>query len=240
MSKHYHIAVLGAGPGGYVAALKTAQMGASVVVVEKENLGRTCLNYGCIPSKAILGSAELLHHLRHAAEMGIDVPAGASANWPKIQARKDKILQTLRTGIKGLLGARKVTIVKGRASLTGIGKVVVNKAGASPKEFTADKTILAVGSVPSRIPSWPTDVNVVCTSDQRVPLVQANGTGTLQPGHPLHEIGVGSFQNQIVMVAGSCKTRAPASPLSDTPRLSGSHTDQCRQGKCPGAGLHGS
>jgi dihydrolipoamide dehydrogenase len=166
MSKHYNIAVLGAGPGGYVAALKAAQMGASVVVVEKENLGGTCLNYGCIPSKAILGSAELLHHLRHAAEMGIDVPAGASANWPKIQARKDKILQTLRTGIKGLLGARKVAIVQGRASLTGVGKVVVNKAGASPEEFTADKTILAVGSVPSRIPSWPTDVNVVCTSDE--------------------------------------------------------------------------
>lgn len=166
MSKHYTIAVLGAGPGGYVAALKAAQMGASVVVVEKEHLGGTCLNNGCIPSKAILGSAELMHHIRHAAEMGIDVPAGAAVNWAKIQARKDKVLQTLRTGIKGLLGARKVTVLQGRATLAGPGKVVVAKAAGAPEEFTADKTILAVGSIPSRVPSWPTDVQVVCTSDE--------------------------------------------------------------------------
>ena len=166
MSKHYTMAVLGAGPGGYVAALKAAQMGANVVIVEKEHLGGTCLNYGCIPSKALLGSAELMHHIQHAAEMGLDVPAGTMVNWPKIQARKDKVLQTLRTGIKGLLGARKVTIYSGRAVLAGPGKVVVSKTAGAPEEFTADKIILAVGSVPSRIPSWPTDVNVVCTSDE--------------------------------------------------------------------------
>lgn len=166
MSKHYTIAILGAGPGGYVAALKAAQMGASVALVEKEYLGGTCLNYGCIPSKALLGSAELMHHVQHAAEMGIDVPPGAAVNWPKIQARKDKILQALRTGIKGLLGARKVAIYPGRASVAGVGKVVVTKTAGAPEEFTADKIILAVGSVPSRIPGWPTDANVVCTSDE--------------------------------------------------------------------------
>jgi len=166
MSKHYTIAVLGAGPGGYVAALKAAQMGASVVLVEKEHLGGTCLNYGCIPSKALLGSAELLHHVQHAAEMGIDVPAGATANWPKIQSRKDKVLLTLRTGIKGLLGARKVTVLQGRAALAGAGKIVVSKQAGEAEHFTADKLILAVGSVPSWIPGWPTDVSVVCTSDE--------------------------------------------------------------------------
>ena len=166
MSKHYTIAVLGAGPGGYVAALKAAQMGASTVIVEKEHLGGTCLNYGCIPSKAILGSAELMHHVQHAAEMGIEVPAGAVVNWGKIQSRKDKVLQTLRTGIKGLLAARKVTVLSGRAALAGPGKVVVSASGGATEEFTADKVILAVGSVPSRIPGWPTDANVVCTSDE--------------------------------------------------------------------------
>ena len=166
MSKHYTIAVLGAGPGGYVAALKAAQMGANVVLVEKEYLGGTCLNYGCIPSKTILGSAELMHHIQHAAEMGIDVPSGAAVNWAKIQARKDKILQTLRGGIKSLLGARKVTVLQGRAALAGVGKVVVTGATGAPEEFTADKIILAVGSVPSRIPGWPADRNVVCTSDE--------------------------------------------------------------------------
>jgi dihydrolipoamide dehydrogenase len=166
MSKHYTIAVLGAGPGGYVAALKAAQMGASVVLVEKEHLGGTCLNYGCIPSKAILASAELIHHIRQAAELGIDVPPGAAVNWPKIQSRKDKVVQTLRTGIKGLLGARKVAVLQGRAALAGPGKVLVTNSAVAPEEFTADKIILATGSVPSRIPGWPTDVNVVCTSDE--------------------------------------------------------------------------
>ncbi len=166
MGKNYTIAVLGAGPGGYVAALKAAQMGASVAIVEKEHLGGTCLNYGCIPSKALLGSAELMHHVRHAAEMGIDVPVGTTVNWAKIQSRKDKVVQTLRAGIKGLLGARKVTIVGGRATLAGAGKVVVSKAAGGSDEFTADKIILAVGSVPSRIPGWPTDANIVCTSDE--------------------------------------------------------------------------
>jgi len=166
MSKHYTIAVLGAGPGGYVAALKAAQMGASVALVEKGHLGGTCLNNGCIPSKAILASAELLHHIHHAAELGIDVPAGAAVNWSKIQTRKDKILQTLRTGIKGLLGARKVTVFQGRAALAGVGKVVVTRPDSTPEEFKADKIILALGSIPSRIRGWPTDANVVCTSDE--------------------------------------------------------------------------
>ncbi|HOC57465.1 MAG TPA: dihydrolipoyl dehydrogenase [Verrucomicrobiota bacterium] len=166
MSKHYTIAVVGAGPGGYIAALKAAQMGASVVLVEKDHLGGTCLNNGCIPSKAILGSAELMHHIRHAAEMGIEVPAGAAVNWGKIQARKDKILQTLRAGIKGLMGARKVTVLQGRAVLAGAGQVAVTSSTGAPEKFTADKIILAVGSVPSRISGWPTDVNVVSTSDE--------------------------------------------------------------------------
>jgi len=166
MSKHYTIAVVGAGPGGYIAALKAAQMGASVVLVEKDHLGGTCLNNGCIPSKAILGSAELMHHIRHAAEMGIEVPAGSAVNWGSIQARKDKILQTLRAGIKGLMGARKVTVLQGRAVLAGAGQVAVTSSTGAPEKFTADKIILAVGSVPSRISGWPTDVNVVVTSDE--------------------------------------------------------------------------
>ncbi|MHB1306997.1 MAG: dihydrolipoyl dehydrogenase [Limisphaerales bacterium] len=166
MSKHYHIAVLGAGPGGYVAALKAAQLGASVALVEKEHLGGTCLNYGCIPSKAILASAELMHHVQHAAAMGIDVPAGTVVNWAKIQSRKDKVLQTLRTGIKGLLGARKVSVYAGRGIVAGAGKLVVTPTKGAAEELTADKLILAVGSVPSRIPGWPTDPAIVCTSDE--------------------------------------------------------------------------
>ncbi len=165
MSQHFDIAVLGAGPGGYVAALRAGQMGAKVAIVEKHHLGGTCLNYGCIPSKALLASAELLHHIHNAGELGVEVAGQATANWTKIQARKDKVLQSLRGGIKGLLGARKATLFTGQAVLNGAGKVVVNGTGAA-QEFTADKIILAVGSVPSRIPGWPTDPERVCTSDE--------------------------------------------------------------------------
>lgn len=166
MSKHFEVAVLGGGPGGYVAALKAAQLGANVALVEKGLLGGTCLNVGCIPSKAILASAELIEHIRHAGDMGVEVAGNITANWDKIQARKDKILQTLRGGIKSLLGARKVTIYNGFAALNGPGKIAVTKAGAPAEEFTANKVILATGSTPVRIPGWPTDPNIVCTSDE--------------------------------------------------------------------------
>lgn len=166
MSQHFDIAVLGGGPGGYVAALKAGQMGAKVALVEKEHLGGTCLNMGCIPSKALLASAELLHHIQHAGELGVDVVGTVSPNWPKIQSRKDKIIQVLRNGIRTLLNGRKVTLFAGRAKLDGLGKIAVEKTGSPAECFTADKVILAVGSVPSRIPGWPGDPQIVCTSDE--------------------------------------------------------------------------
>ncbi|MEI6564377.1 MAG: dihydrolipoyl dehydrogenase [bacterium] len=165
MSKHFDIAVLGAGPGGYVAALKAAQMGASTVIVEQSHVGGTCLNVGCIPSKALLASAELLHSIRGSAAMGVKVSGETTFDWPAIQVRKDKVLQGLRGGIKSLFGARQVTLMSGRAKLNGPGKVEVQGA-AGAEEFTADKIILAVGSIPARVPGWPTDPEVVCTSDE--------------------------------------------------------------------------
>jgi dihydrolipoamide dehydrogenase len=165
MSDHYDIAVIGGGPGGYVAALKAAQLGASVAIVEKHYLGGTCLNYGCIPSKALLASAELLHHIHHAGDLGVNVAGPVSFDWAKIQARKDKVLSTLRSGIGALLKARKATLHAGSATLNGQGKVVVQgEKGAA--DFTADQIILATGSTPARIPGWPTDANLVCTSDE--------------------------------------------------------------------------
>lgn len=166
MSKHFDIAVLGAGPGGYVAALKAGQMGASVAIVEKHHLGGTCLNYGCIPSKVLLASAELAHRVQHAAEMGVELAGQPSINWPKIQGRKDKVIQSLRTGIKGLLTARKVCIHQGQAHLDGPGKIVVSRSDGSAEQITAGKIILAVGSVPAKIPGWPSEPEVVCTSDE--------------------------------------------------------------------------
>jgi dihydrolipoamide dehydrogenase len=165
MSKHFDIAVIGGGPGGYVAALKAGQMGASVAIIEKGHLGGTCLNVGCIPSKALLASAELMHHFQHAADLGIEFAGKPIANWAAIQSRKDTIIQTLRGGVKGLLAARKVTLYQGRAALAGPGQIAIEQNGAT-QAITAAKTIIAVGSVPSRIPGWPTDPAIVCTSDE--------------------------------------------------------------------------
>jgi len=165
MSKHFDIAVIGGGPGGYVAALKAGQMGASVAIIEKGHLGGTCLNVGCIPSKALLASAALMHHFQHAAGLGVELAGKVSANWTTIQSRKDTIIQTLRGGVKGLLAARKVTLYQGRAALAGPGQIAIEQNG-STQTITASKTILAVGSVPSRIPGWPTDPAIVCTSDE--------------------------------------------------------------------------
>jgi dihydrolipoamide dehydrogenase len=129
------------------------------------HLGGTCLNNGCIPSKALLASAELLHHIQHAGDLGVQV-TGATFDWAKIQARKDKVLTMLRGGIKALFGGRKVAIFQGRAVLNGPGRIVVHKPDGSKEEITAAKVIIASGSVPSRIPGWPTDPNLVCTSDE--------------------------------------------------------------------------
>ena len=165
MSKPFDVVVLGAGPGGYVAALKAAQMGAATAVIEQGHLGGTCLNVGCIPSKTLLASAELLHAIKGAATLGVKVSGDVTFDWPVIQTRKDKVINTLRGGIKSLLAARKVTLVQGRARLNGPGKITVEgKAGT--EEIAASKIILATGSIPARIPGWPTDPERICTSDE--------------------------------------------------------------------------
>ena len=165
MGEHYDIAVIGSGPGGYIAALKAAQMGARAAVVEKEHLGGTCLNYGCIPSKALLASAELMHRIAHAGQFGVEAGGKASCNWGKVQSRKDKIVDTLRRGIQSLLAARKVGLYRGRGVLNGPGKIAVTRDDGADR-ITAEKVILAFGSVPSRIPGFPDDPQRVCTSDE--------------------------------------------------------------------------
>ncbi|MCD4824256.1 MAG: dihydrolipoyl dehydrogenase [Phycisphaerae bacterium] len=166
MSKHFDIAVIGSGPGGYVAALKAAQMGATVAVVEKNHLGGTCLNNGCIPSKALLATGELLHTIAQAGELGVTIDGSVSADWTKVQKRKNKVLAKLRAGIKGLLAARKVTVFNGLGKLDGPGKFTVTDKDGNVEKFTADKAILATGSTVFRVPGWPDDPAKVCTSDE--------------------------------------------------------------------------
>jgi dihydrolipoamide dehydrogenase len=168
MSEQYQILVIGAGPGGYVAALKAAQLGARVAIVEKNHLGGTCLNYGCIPSKALLSSAEMLHLVRHSDKWGVTVGGNIGFDWSQITGHKDKIIRQLRGGIAGLLKGRAVTHSAGNARFEGPGRVVITAADSDDRLVTADKVIIATGSAPMRIPGWPDDPAIVCTSDEAV------------------------------------------------------------------------
>ncbi|HOK66730.1 MAG TPA: dihydrolipoyl dehydrogenase [Anaerohalosphaeraceae bacterium] len=166
MTEHFSVAVIGSGPGGYIAALKAAQMGGKTAVIEKHLLGGTCLNYGCIPSKALLASAELLHRIRHCETLGVQVNGSVGFDWSAIQKRKDKVLAKLRGGIKGLFAARQVRLYEGTAALDGPGKIRITDGRGQIQTITAERIILAVGSVPARISGWPTDPEKVCTSDE--------------------------------------------------------------------------
>ena len=168
MTDHYQLLVIGAGPGGYVAALKAAQLGARVAVIEKHHLGGTCLNYGCIPSKALLSSAEMLHSVRQADKWGVKVEGGVGFNWAAITAHKDRTIRQLRGGIASLFKGRAVTSIAGRARFDAPGRVVVAAADGQELVLTADHIIIATGSEPMRIAGWPDDPAKVCTSDEAV------------------------------------------------------------------------
>ena len=165
---HFDIFVIGTGPGGYIAALKAAQMGARTAVVEQHHLGGTCLNFGCIPSKALLSSAEMLHSLQHADDWGVTVNGEIGFDWGKITEHKNRTLRRLRGGIASLFKGRGVAQLTGHGCFDASGRVVVTPSDGPPQVVTADKVIIATGSVPIRIPGWPDDPAAVCTSDEAV------------------------------------------------------------------------
>ena len=165
MSENFDLIVIGAGPAGYVAAIRAAQLGLKTACVEKQYLGGTCLNVGCIPSKALLESSELFETAQHKfKEHGI-VGENISLDFPKMIARKDKVVKQLTSGIGGLFKKNKVTHFAGEGKILGAGKVVVTANGDS-KELSARHIIIATGSVPIEIPSLPFDhKNIIDSTD---------------------------------------------------------------------------
>ena len=170
MAEKFNVVVIGSGPGGYGAAIRCAQRKASVAIIEKQHFGGTCLNCGCVPSKALLASAHTLLLARHAAMMGVDI-ATVSANWPKMQARKDAIVAGFRKGLQGLLTANKVKMFIGRGVVTAPGKIKVESESGSV-EVEADKIILATGSESVQIPSMPFDGQIIISSKEALNLTQ--------------------------------------------------------------------
>jgi len=170
MHDNFDIAVIGSGPGGYAAAIRCAQRGASVAVIEKHLIGGTCLNCGCIPSKAMLASAEMLLSLKHAALMGVEV-SSAAPNWPKMQARKEAIVAGFRKGLTGLIQNHQVKIFQGRAVVTAPGKIEI-ESDTQPAQISAEKIILATGSQPIELSAAPFDGQTIISSKEALELQQ--------------------------------------------------------------------
>ncbi len=148
------ILVVGGGPGGYVAAIRAAQLGANVTLVEKQHLGGTCLNIGCIPTKCLLHSAELVSDLRkQGAEIGVKA-TGVEVDFPQVIRHKNDISKKLTGGVAGLLRKNKVTVVDGEAVFTAPKTLEVTKVDGTRETMTADAVILATGSV-NAVPPIP-------------------------------------------------------------------------------------
>ncbi len=146
------VIVIGGGPGGYVAAIRAAQLGAEVTVVEKQYLGGTCLNVGCIPTKCLLHSAELVEQIKtQGKDIGVEVE-GVKVNFPQVIAHKNAISKQLTSGVAGLLKMNKVKKVDGTAKFTGEKQLEVTKADGSKETMTADAIIVATGSINAQPP----------------------------------------------------------------------------------------
>lgn len=160
------IAVIGGGPGGYVAAIKAAMLGAEVTVVEKRRVGGTCLNVGCIPTKALLASSSMLMNINEAKDFGIDIEGEVKPNFKAIMNRKDKIVSQLIGGIEFLFEKRGVKLVNGFGKLVDKNTIEVTKEDGTKEIINADKIILANGSVPVVLPMFPYDKKRIITSDE--------------------------------------------------------------------------
>jgi len=164
------LTIIGAGPGGYVAAIRAAQLGAQVVVVEGNEVGGTCLNWGCIPTKTFIASTEMLERMRTAYEFGIELSGEINYNLNKIRERKDKVVATQIKGIRALFKSRGITLVSGKGSLLAKDAVrCVHKDGTT-QDIRSDRIIIATGSRPSRIAGFPFDGTTVMTSDDAIQL----------------------------------------------------------------------
>jgi dihydrolipoamide dehydrogenase len=163
MAQKYDIVIIGSGPGGYVAAIRAAQLGAQVALVEKDLLGGTCLNWGCIPSKAMAHDAEL-YRQAVSGEFGLDVDGEFKLNFGRLMQRKQNVVTTLREGIARLMEGHKIAVLQGMGRILAPGLVQVT--GAEETSTLETRNILiATGSVPAQLPLPGSDLPGVMTSD---------------------------------------------------------------------------
>ena len=161
MAATYDFLVIGAGPGGYVAAIRAAQLGLKACVVERENLGGICLNWGCIPTKALLRSAEVFHLMERAKDFGLSADK-IDYDLDKVVSRSRGVAKQMEGGVKHLLKKNKVDVVMGTAKVTGKGKVSV-KTDKGTEELSAKHVVLATGARARELPGLEADGDLVWT-----------------------------------------------------------------------------
>ena len=162
MSTQLDVIVIGAGPGGYVAAIRAAQLGLKVAVVEREHLGGICLNWGCIPTKALLRSSEMFHHIKHAEAYGLKVEK-VDFDLKKIVERSRGVAKQLSGGIGHLLKKNKVTVIDGAAKIVAKGKISVTDKLGKTSEMLAKNIIIATGARARELPHLEVDGKLVWT-----------------------------------------------------------------------------
>lgn len=160
-SKKFDVVVIGAGPGGYVAAIRAAQNGRSVALIEKEALGGTCLHRGCIPKKALLASAEMLEKVRHAEEFGISVGA-ITFDYAKMNARKQAVVDKICASLGQLIATNHIQVFKGTGKF--LSPTEIKVVGENSAILQADKVIIATGSEPRNMSAFPFDFEYVHSS----------------------------------------------------------------------------
>lgn len=163
MAKNFDLVVVGGGPGGYVAAIRAAQLGMNVALVEREHLGGICLNWGCIPTKALLRSAEVYHLMSHAQDYGFRIDGKIEIDNAAIVKRSRQIAGQLSGGVKHLLKKNKVTVFDGQGALAGKGTVKVTRDGKAVEEIKAKHIILATGARARSLPGLEPDGKLVWT-----------------------------------------------------------------------------
>src|SRR4030042_3494882 len=153
----YDIIVIGSGPGGYVAAIRASQLGFKVTVIERENLGGICLNWGCIPTKSLLKSAQVYEYTQHAADYGIKIEGGAKPDFEKIIQRSRGVADGMSKGIQFLFKKNKVDAIFGTAKLINNKTVEVTDKDGKKSQVNADHIILATGARSRELPNLKQD-----------------------------------------------------------------------------------
>jgi dihydrolipoamide dehydrogenase len=164
------LAILGTGPGGYVAAIRSAQLGAHVTVIEEKEVGGTCLNWGCIPTKSFVASAEIFSKTRRLEEYGLELHGEIIPNFSKIIERKNKIVNTQINGIRNLFKSWGITLKQGRGTIISPREIRIAFPNASEETIEADNIVIATGSRPYELPGIPFDGKRIISSDEALNL----------------------------------------------------------------------